>query len=182
MSAGSMSPWRARLVLAVMGAFFLGGAVLVFWSAAPARVQCDFKPEGRIDVTVEHRMLGLFAKSSETIPDVVKAHADSILSNNKSNSKSSRRKYIVVVTTRDGYPKRLPGVESVGEGGPKSIAQQIDAYVRGSARAPLVLWSVPWIRNLLGLFLGLVGLFLFAALAEGLLRAAGVLRRASGTP
>ncbi len=181
-SAKRIPKGLAMLLLAVLGALFLAASGLVFWYAAPTRVTCEFKTEGRADVTVERRFLGWHTISSETVPAVITADSQHILGGKRSGGGGSHSKYVVTLISRDGSSKRVSGVESTLEGGAKALAQQIQDFVQGPSKPPLTLWSVRWLLNLLALPFVLVALLMFIGLGESLLRALGILKAAEAPP
>jgi hypothetical protein len=177
-SAKTMPKGLAILLLAVLGVLFLGAAGLILWYAAPTRVTGEFRADGRADVTVERRFLGWHTFSSETVPDVVSAHTHRVSSKGRSGSGGSKSKYVVMLVSRDGFSKRVSGVESTLEVGVKSLAQQIHDFVQGSSKPPMNLWSVSWLLNSLALPFVLVSFLMFIGLGESLLRTLGILKPA----
>jgi len=172
-----MPKWLALLMLAAISAACLSGAGLILWFGAPALVRCDRGPEGRVDVTVERRVLGLLTIGTETVPDAIHAHSVSG-SNFTGGGDSSLPNHVVMLIPRHRPERQASGIASPG-GRPKAMARQIEEFINGSSDPSLTLWYVRWVLNLCAVpFVFVAGLTLFG-LGEGLLRALGYFKPAS---
>jgi hypothetical protein len=174
----TMPKWKAMLMLAVLGPLFLFFAGLICWTQAPAVVRCERRPEGKVDVTVERRVLGLHTISTETVPDVINAFSVRVAGATKSGQGSSFSQNVLKLTPRNGPERRASGVASQLTR-PKAMARQIDAFIKESSDPSLTLWYVPWLLHVLAVPLVFVGLLLLFALGEALLRTLGFLKPAS---
>ena len=172
-----MPKWKAMLMLAVMGPLFLFGAGVVFWTQAPAVVQCDRGSDGFVDVTVERRLLGFHTITSEIIPDVINAFSVREAGAKRSGSGTSFSQNVLKLAPREGAQRRVSGVASQLNR-PKTMARQIDAFINGSSEPSLTLWYVPWLLHVLALPFVFVALLLLYALGEGVLRTLGFFKPA----
>jgi hypothetical protein len=178
-AAKTMPKWSAMLLLAGLSALFLSGAGLIFWFAAPTVVRCDLGPEGRIDVTVERRVLGWHTIFKETVPDVVQAFSVRKAGGKRSGWGSSPSQHVLMLRPRQGPDRQVSGISSWFESAPKSMAQQMNEFIRGSSGTSLVRWWVPWLLNILAVPFVFVSLLMLWGLGEGLLRALGLIKPVS---
>ena len=165
----------ALLMVTAIGAAFLFGAGLIFWTHAPAAVRCDRVSRDRVDVTVERRFLGLHPISTETVPDVINAFGVREAGGRKSGGGSSFAQNVLVLNPRHGAQTRVPGVASQLTR-PKAMARQIDEFINVSSERSLTLWYVPWFLHLLALPFLLVALLMGYVLGNGLLVTLGFLK------
>jgi hypothetical protein len=177
-AAETMPKWKAMLLLAVMSAVFLFAAGLILWTQAPAVVQCDRGPEGRVDVTVERRVLGLHTIGTETVPDVINAFSVRKAGQKRKGGGSSFSQNVLMLTPRQGAERRVSGIASELTNRPKALARQIDEFIKGSSEPSLTLWYLPWLPHVLAVPFVLVSLLLLFGLGEGLLRMLGFLKPA----
>jgi hypothetical protein len=178
-AAKTMPKGRAMLLLAGLSALFLSGAGLIFWAAAPTVVRCELAPEGRIDVTVERRVLGWHTIFEETVPDVVQVFSVRKAGGKRSGGGSSPSQHVLMLRPRQGPDRQVSGISSWFESGPKGMAQQMNEFIRGSFGRSLIRWWVPWLLNILAVPFVFVSLLMLWGLGEGLLRAPGLIKRAS---
>lgn len=165
------------LLLAGMSSLFLFFAGLIFWTQAPAVVRCDRGPEGRVDITVERRVLGFRTIGSETILDVINAFSVRQAGAKRKGGGSSFSQNVLTFTPRQGAQRRASGVATVFTR-PKAMARQIDEFIKESSDPSLTVWYVPWLLHLLAVPFIFVSLFLLFGLGEGILRTAGFLKPA----
>jgi len=170
-----MPKWQALLMVAAIGAAFLFGAGLIFWTQAPAAVRCDRVSRDRVDVTVECRFLGFHTISTETVPDVINAFGVREAGSKKSGSGSSFSQNVLLLNPRHGAQRRASGVASQLNR-PKAMARQIDEFINTSSARSLTLWYVPWLLHLLALPFVFVALLTLFVLGKGLLLTLGLIK------
>ena len=170
-----MPKWKALLMVAAIGAACLFGAGLIFWTQAPTAVRCDRVSRNHVDVTVERRVLGSHAISTEVVPDVINAFGIRVAGGQKSGGGSSFSQNALMLRSRHGTDVRASGAASVLPR-PKAMARQIDDFINISSERSLTLWFVPWLLHLLALPFVLVALLMLFVLGRGLLLTLGFLK------
>jgi uncharacterized membrane protein YgcG len=174
-AAKAMPKWMALLMVAAIGAAFLFGAGMIFWTQAPVAVRCQRVSRDRVDVTVERRVLGFHTISTEIVPDVINAFGIRVAGSKKSRGGSSFSQNALMLNPRQGAQRRASGVSSQLTR-PKAMARQIDEFINASSERSLTLWYVPWLLHLLALPFLFVALLMLFVLGKGLLLTLGFIK------
>jgi hypothetical protein len=169
-AAWTMPKWQVWLIVTAL----LGLAVGLLWMGLAIVVRCERVHDGRVDVTVERRFLGLITLSRETIPDVTKAEQVLVRARTSGGGKQSRGSTAhLALTPRQGpLCKRARIGPSIGTQ-PHDMAHEIQRFIDDRYETSLTTWWMPWLVNLAALpFALLVG----ALLGESLLRVLGFIK------
>jgi hypothetical protein len=163
----SITPTVARLLIAFIGALGL----LLLWFGLTIVVRAD-RRDGRVDVTVERRFLGLLPLSRETVVDVVAADVYRLASSGTAAQRSGAV-IALQLTARSGDQVRRTMIgPSIGMR-PPQMAQRIGEFLANAEAAAFSGWWMPWLVNLAAIpFVLIAG----ATAVELLLRALGVMK------
>jgi hypothetical protein len=129
--------------------------------------------EGRVDVTVRRKILGLVTWKQETLRDVVDADS-SVSTHDVRNSRGSRTSSYevarVTLHTRDGREWRSPEAAGCCGAEPDEIAEGIENFIRNGKDPILVMRWMPWLGNLVGIPFALISILLLWGLAKTAVR------------
>lgn len=133
-----------RVLIPMTLGFFFITAVLLGFGAAVA-VECLRLPDGRVDVTVEQRVLGLVAVRRTELPDVVRALAVQKAGGPR-RGLSGRPGVQLQLTLRDGTEwESMPAANHIAGTGPIDMAKEIQAFIEGRTETALELRWIPWL-------------------------------------
>jgi hypothetical protein len=123
--------------------------------------------EGRVDVTVRRRILGVVPWATERVADVV----DAGVASGEAGGRGSSRYHTetLVLRTRSGAEWRSASAAGIVGGSPGEAAERIRALLDGGGEPEVALWWVPVLEHVVGIPFTLVA----GLLLGGLLRAAG---------
>jgi hypothetical protein len=128
--------------------------------------------EGRVDVTVTRRVLGLFPISRRTLQDV--ADADSFSGTSYTTRKATSRvthsydSGNVTLVTRSGEVYESPTIARALGPDPSTVRQRVEAYIGSGTIEPLTLRVVPWLSNIVAVPFVFVSLMFIGAWARRL--------------
>ena len=158
------SPIAWHVLLPMAAGFFLVSALLA-WSGAVVVVRCEHGPDGRVDVTVEHRILGVVPAATVRLTDVVAADWFQ-QTGGRRRAGSAAPGAQLRLTQRDGrvWESTTAATYLVGTP-PARMADGIRAFLAHPADPPLTMRWVPWLMNALAVpFLLFSALFALAIL------------------
>lgn len=169
-AAKTMPKWKAWLLIGAL----LSLTGLLLWFGLAIVVRCDRAPEGRVDVTVERRFLGLLALSTETVPDVVKADVYIVWTRSGGGGKQRHGSTVALeLTPRHGPVCRRSRIGPSFGTDPYDMVEQIERFLNEPSERSLTSWWMPWLVNVAAVpFVLIVG----GILGEVLLRALGFLK------
>ena len=154
----AVAPISWRVLLPMAAAFFLVSAVLA-WSGAVVALRCEHGPDGRVDVTVEHRILGVVPAAPVRLTDVVAAdwfqQTGGLRRAGSAASGAQLR-----LTQRDGRVwESTPAATYIVGTPPAQMADGIREFLAHPADPPIAMRWIPWVMNALA-----VPFLLFSAL------------------
>jgi hypothetical protein len=153
-------------------------AALILWLGAPMVVQCHRvaapragtvpdleannavvpQEEGRVDVTMHRRLLGVLRMRSDTAIDVVDGH--SYVERDRSRRKrGGDTGTVLALELRDGRTWKSPGAYSPIGTPPDEMAARIKEFIKTPSAPPLRMWCMSWVCHLLATPLLLMGFF-----------------------
>ena len=148
--------WHVLLPMAA--GFFLVSAVLA-WSGAVVALRCEHSPNGRVDVTVEQRVLGVAPAATARLTDVVAV--DWVQqTGGRRRAGSAATGAQLRLTQRDGRVwESTPAATYIIGTPPSQMADRIRAFLAHPADPPIAMRWIPWLMNALA-----VPFLLFSAL------------------
>ena len=138
-----MSKWKAWLLIGVMTC--VTGVLL--WLGLAIVVRSERVQEGRVDVTVQRRLLGFLPISTTTVRDVVNADVY-VLSRGSSDRPGSRGTMALQLTARDGSVWRWTRFGPAFGTQPNDVAAEIERLIHTPDKQPLTTWWMPWLVNI----------------------------------
>ena len=166
--------WLAWLIMTLF--VFLTGVLL--WFGLAIVVQCERATDGRVNVTVQRKLLCWLLITSESIPDVTRAQGKRVRESTRSGGKTrTETTEHLVLISKDGSEWHSPlCTPSLGTR-PVAMAEQINTFLADSNTSPtLSSWWMPWLVNLCAIPFILVTLVVFCAVGEVVLRMFGVIK------
>jgi hypothetical protein len=168
----AMRGWKAYSAIAVLG---LLGALLL-WLGQAIVVRAERSGDGRIDVSVQRRFLGLVPSSTERLHDLVKADVYVVWSRGGTGRQIRGSTMALDLTGRDGSLVRRTRFGPSAGTQPLEMSEQIGQFMATPTAASLSTWWMPWLVNLAALPFVLI---FVAIVGEVGLRRLGVLKPAA---
>jgi hypothetical protein len=135
-----MAKWKAWLIIGVLAC--IGG--LLVWFGLVIVVRADRVEAGRVDVTVDRRLLGVLPLSREVLADVVRADVYVVRGRTAGRRGSASA---LELTSRGGVIlRRTRFGPSVGAD-PFDAAEAITQFMKDPSRASMTSWWMPWLVN-----------------------------------
>jgi hypothetical protein len=165
-SQPALSKWKAWSIIAL----FLCLTGVLLWMGLAIVVRCDRVREGRVDVTVERRFLGLLTLSTESVPDVIKADIEVVSGRTSGGGRQTRGSTVKLELTPRNGPVCLRNRFGPSFGTqPDDMARQIEQFIKESSAPSLTTWWMPWLVNVGALpFVLVLGAILGAMLLRAL--------------
>ena len=131
-----------RVLLPMSGGFFFITAILL-WLGAVVAVRCERVGDGRVDVTVEHRLLGLVTARTEHLVDVVQATSFQQTDIRRRAGTAAVQPQIRL-TLRDGREwESTPAAMHIVGTGPTDMATRIQGFIERPSDGPLEMRWIP---------------------------------------
>ena len=115
--------------------------------------------EGRVDVTVRRRILGIVPYKTHRFDDVVEVGSSAgttDVRDSRGRRTSSYSTETLVLRTRAGTVWRSASASGVIGNGPAKVTERLRAFIDGAGGARMTLWWVPWLENAVGIPFALV--------------------------
>jgi hypothetical protein len=138
-----MSKWKAWPLIAVMTC--VTGFLL--WLGLAIVVRSERLQEGRVDVTVQRRLLGFIPISTTTVRDVVNADVY-IVSGRSGDRPRSRGTIALQLTARDGSVWRRTRFGPAFGTQPNDVAAGIELLIHDPDKQAFRTWWMPWVVNI----------------------------------
>ncbi len=164
-TAGS-SAISLRVLLPIAVGFFLVSTLLA-WSGAVVALRCEHDTNGRVDVTVEYRVLGLVSAVTERLTDVVAADWFQ-QTGGRRRAGSAASGMQLRLTERDGRVwESTPAATYIIGTPPSQMADRIREFLAHPTDPPIAMRWTPWLMNALAVpFLLFSALFALAILNQ----------------
>jgi hypothetical protein len=115
--------------------------------------------EGRVDVTLHRKILGVIPWETNSFEDVT----DAAVTSGSNDTRDSRRRRsssydteALTIRTRSGGEWRSESASGVVGSPPGEVAERLRAFIDGGSEKAIALWWAPWLENLIGIPFGLV--------------------------
>ena len=115
--------------------------------------------EGRVDVTVRRRILGVVPYKTHHFEDVVEVGAGSgttDVRDSRGRRTSSYSTETLVLRTRAGTEWHSASASGVIGSKPSKVSERLREFIDGAGGARMRLWWVPWLENAVGIPFALV--------------------------
>jgi hypothetical protein len=163
-----MTPLVARLLIGLIGAL----GVLLLWFGLTIVVRAD-RTDGRVNVTLQRRFLGILPLGGESVNDVVRADVYASTSRAGTGQQKSGTLIALQLTSRsDDQVRWTMSGPSIGTR-PPEMARRIGEFLANPEGTTFSAWWMPWLVNLAAIPFLLIAA---AAFGEILLRAVGLIK------